>query len=253
MNKAEKIEQATQNFKLVSENGFKKGIYLPNWLFKKSKILLRETNGNIRPYYKEYKNGRIVMVDFGTNIGSEFCNNHLAVVLNKDDNKRNSMLTVIPLSSKNKKYYHKLNDEVFKLINERVAQEINDLGKKYDQLVENSERIKNIREALDQKKELEVDQEPKELIDELIPLLNSHSEEISYVQNKISELKDVSQKYSKFAEHSFACIMNIQTISKLRIITLNQSDPSRHIRLSKSTMDALDKELVRKLTNVNIE
>lgn len=152
MNKAEKIEQATQNFKLVSENGFKKGIYLPNWLFKKSKILLRETNGNIRPYYKEYKNGRIVMVDFGTNIGSEFCNNHLAVVLNKDDNKRNSMLTVIPLSSKNKKYYHKLNDEVFKLINERVAQEINDLGKKYDQLVENSERIKNIREALDQKK-----------------------------------------------------------------------------------------------------
>lgn len=254
MNNVEKINRATQNFKFVSQNGFNKGVFLPNWLFKKSKILLKETNGKIRPYYKQFKNGHIIMVDFGTNIGSEFCNNHLAVVLNKEDNKRNSMLCVIPLSSKDKKYYHKLNDEVFKLINERVVQEKKDLNEKLHSLIENINRIIKIQESLKfEEKGQKLDQEQLELIDELMPLLNSHNEESDYVRKKINELNEVSQKYSKFAENSFACIMNIQSISKLRIINLNPSDPSGQIRLSKSTMDALDKELIKKLTNVNIE
>ena len=42
------------------------------------------------------------MINFGTNVGYELSGNHFAVVINQDDNYRNGVVTVIPLTSKEK-------------------------------------------------------------------------------------------------------------------------------------------------------
>lgn len=45
------------------------------------------------------------MVEFSPSMGSEIKGKHLAIVLTKNDSPNNGVLTVIPLSSKNKPYY----------------------------------------------------------------------------------------------------------------------------------------------------
>lgn len=46
-----------------------------------------------------YKYGSVIDVNLGFNVGDEFGGKHYCVVLNKHDNKKNQLLTVIPLSS----------------------------------------------------------------------------------------------------------------------------------------------------------
>lgn len=72
---------------------------------------IKKNKNNIK--YEQYKRGRIVFVEFGTNIGNELSGSHFAIVINNDDNENNSLLTVIPLSSKNNKMYLNLGDELW--------------------------------------------------------------------------------------------------------------------------------------------
>lgn len=51
--------------------------------------------------FQRFKRGNVVMVEFS----SEIKGKHLAIVLTKNDSPNNGVLTVIPLSSKNKPYY----------------------------------------------------------------------------------------------------------------------------------------------------
>lgn len=55
--------------------------------------------------YERYKRGQIILVNFSPSTGSETSGKHLAIVLTKKDQPVNGVLTVIPLTSKNKKYY----------------------------------------------------------------------------------------------------------------------------------------------------
>lgn len=48
---------------------------------------------------KFYKRGDIVLAHFGYNTGSELGGSHYAVVIEKDNNKANNTVTVVPLSS----------------------------------------------------------------------------------------------------------------------------------------------------------
>lgn len=254
MTASNQIEIAAQRFKTLSSNGFSKGRFLPNWLEKKSFILTKEYQRETPRFYNEYKNGHIVMIDFGTNIGSEFCNNHFAIVLNKDDNKRNSMLTVIPLTSKEKNFYHKLNDEVFKLVNNQITKDITDVKKQLEAYTKNTKKIEEIRSKLvsptgHSKRETNDD----DLLQiELKNLEESTRDELNKMQIKLDKLIKVSEKYTKFSNDSFACIRNIQTISKSRIIKLNDLDPSGKIRLSKATMGGLDLKILEVFTNIKL-
>ena len=67
--------------------------------------------------YKKYSRGTILLVDFGKNIGSEFNGKHFAIVLSKNDNEYSGKLSVIPLTSKDKRKRHvKINKSVINTI-----------------------------------------------------------------------------------------------------------------------------------------
>ncbi len=68
-----------------------------------------------------FSKGDIVKVNLGFNIGDELGGLHYCVVLNKYDTIKNSVLTVVPLTSrKDGKTYHKstvnLGDEIYKIL-----------------------------------------------------------------------------------------------------------------------------------------
>ena len=91
---------ACKRFELISQDiKIPKLKYLHRSLNFKSNIHYQENEGKVYKYQK-YKRGSVVMVNFGTNIGYELSGNHFAIVLNKDDNNKNGLLTVIPLTSK---------------------------------------------------------------------------------------------------------------------------------------------------------
>lgn len=55
--------------------------------------------------FQRFKRGSVVMVKFSPSMGSVIKWKHLAIVSTKNDSPNNGVLTVIPLSSKNKPYY----------------------------------------------------------------------------------------------------------------------------------------------------
>ena len=62
--------------------------------------VFRDENNKKYTKFKRYKRGTIVFVRFGINIGQEFSNSHFGIVLDKNDNPSNGILTILPLSSK---------------------------------------------------------------------------------------------------------------------------------------------------------
>ncbi|MBO5605098.1 MAG: type II toxin-antitoxin system PemK/MazF family toxin [Acidaminococcaceae bacterium] len=71
---------------------------LQKWLLDWAKYLLRESS--FSPLHlKSYKQGEIVLVDFGFRIGSEFGGRHYAVVLEKNNNHSTGVILLAPISS----------------------------------------------------------------------------------------------------------------------------------------------------------
>lgn len=71
---------------------------LQQWLMDWAKYLLRENQFNplSLPHYKQ---GDLIRVDFGWRIGREFGGIHYAIVAEKNNNPRNSMIFLVPISS----------------------------------------------------------------------------------------------------------------------------------------------------------
>ena len=106
--KNKKILKSAKNFEQIysisqSNRRSNKFNFLPNWLDKESNLFLEEVNHCKKSYYS-FKRGALIFVDFGINIGSELSNRHWAVVLNKNDSPKSRNLTVLPISSKEKKF-----------------------------------------------------------------------------------------------------------------------------------------------------
>lgn len=66
--------------------------------------------------YQRYKRGQIVLIDFSPSMGSELRGKHFAIVITKKDSPNNGVLTVIPLSSKEKPYYLDIGNFVSKQV-----------------------------------------------------------------------------------------------------------------------------------------
>lgn len=116
-----KLDKSYINYtELISKQLPSKFNYLDDWLLKKSNLLIKEVKSPIKSY-KVYKRGTIVKVDFGVNPGSEMSQIHFAIVINNNDNPRNNVVTVIPLTSKENKY----NLNLDKLIIEKMIDKLN--------------------------------------------------------------------------------------------------------------------------------
>lgn len=198
--------------KHIDKEEFKQSNNLSKWIKKFSKY------HNVEKMYHEnslskYKRGEIVQLDFGYNIGNEFGGLHFAIILNKKDNNKNGVLTVVPLTSKKRdyKYNISLKNEVY----EKITENLNNLEKDINEYVSKIKLDKNLNELL--VKEIE------KFADFQIEIIN--------------ESRDFIKIFNK---ESFALINQITTISKQRIYKRNYLG---NVRISSSMLDTIDKEM----------
>lgn len=109
----ERLEKATDKMKDITKNNPNhfKTQRLGNGMSNYTNQLERDIKG-IRRRNPVFKHGTLVYVDFGINYGSEFSSYHYAITLNKNDNKRNNTITVVPLTSKKGLYNLRLTSSI---------------------------------------------------------------------------------------------------------------------------------------------
>lgn len=218
----QQLDSANKNtleiIRLSKDSNNKKFDYFPFWKNKESRLLLRELK-NTRTFYKKYKRGTIIKVDFGVNIGSEFSQIHYAIVINKNDNRKNKILNVIPLTSKDKSNTLNIGDVIFKSFLESTSE-------KLDSLIDNFK-----------KESLNIDSE-----DELNKKINDEMEKV----------KKIIDYYSRNPVCSFACYKNITTINKSRIKNpINEYDFINKAICDNSVMTKLDLKILEHYTNLS--
>ena len=210
-----KINKSFINYNNIIEKNLPyKFSYLDEWLLKKSKLLLKESlelENKLEHKYRVYKRGTIIKVDFGVALGSEMSQVHFAIVLNKFDNPKNNILTVVPLTSKKSKFNLSLGDLVIDKMIDKISEEIRKIGK-----------------------EEEFETNPTKRID---------------LNLKIKKLEPLLSYYKSSVKHTYACCSLVTTISKTRIFPpINEYDVIGREKCSDEIMDMIDKEIIEKFT-----
>ncbi len=262
-------KRACNRFELISQDiKIPKLKYLHRSLNFKSNIHYNENEGKTYKYQK-YKRGSVVMVNFGTNVGYELSGNHFAVVINQDDNYRNGVVTVIPLTSKEKRHYLKLDDSILELVmnaqNEYIdmlldAQKLHDehtreISLAMSNIEENFDKIKSIigkgNESSLKYQDLLIKMldENDKYIEKLKELNELTKKESNEIEENMDKLYLVLDKYNEKDKASYAMVKNIVTISKLKILKpINKFDPIGKIYISNSSLDKIDKEIINNFT-----
>lgn len=209
-----KIESACEKFKEIHKNN-KKGKFgfLAEWLFFSSNRLAKEGSDK-RIKYQRYKRGAIVLVNFGVNLGNELSGNHFAIVLNKDDNPYNGVLTVLPLSSKNKKHYLNLGNSVLDVASNKIIDDCKALVHKVE------------------KKENTITPEPGLTTD-------------------IEQMMTVMARYTKLNKETYAMVESVTTVSKYKILKpINKYDPIGKMRVTNQILNIIDLSLMHLFTDL---
>ncbi|HCU8468438.1 TPA: type II toxin-antitoxin system PemK/MazF family toxin [Staphylococcus aureus] len=252
----------------------KKFKFLPNWLETTSYWFNMEHNNNINKKYKKFSRGSIIYLDFGINIGHEFSGRHFGIVLNKNDSPYNSLVTVVPLSSKNKKHYLPLQNIVFKTSLSILNKTVDNIEFDLDVInhviftvieIINKNNLQNTIDYLDDfaiktrfPTEREVINKSKNIVESFnlyndpknfSALFNYLLIDVNDRKSKVNNLREVINKYKKFDKNTFACTQNVVTISKLRILKINAEDPSGRMKLDFDSMKLVDNEIKNKLIN----
>lgn len=145
-------------------------------------------------------------------VGHELSGTHFAIVLNKNDFPGNGLVTVIPLTSKNKPYYLDLGDFLVSSIRNVI-----------------NEELSKIQDSIHSEMPLD------EMLDQ-IKTLQSIQKDYNHLSNK--------------SEISYAMPQNIVTISKYKVKKQSEGfNPLRKIRLNNELLDKLDDEIIKYFTN----
>ncbi|ONK25751.1 hypothetical protein BVE86_09310 [Streptococcus azizii] len=214
-----------------SQSGFKKTRFLPNWLDSKARLLRQERRHYQAKYkrrYKVYPRGALVFVNFGVNIGAELSNHHWAVVLNNFDSPNSQKLTVIPISSKSNKFAVKIDG----LISKKSEKYLTNL------LMEKQAEFYAYRE-----KTHKVNQGNFSTLDELNAYITAQE---TYFMDS-DKIKEVATTYQRFNKVSYAMCKDITTISKDKVMALNEFDPCGKIKVSSATLDAIEEQIKQNL------
>lgn len=211
--------------------------WLKNYIgLKKSERTFKST------FLPKYQEGQIIFTDFGCGIGHEFNYPHYAVILNCHDKKNNSLITVVPLTSKKEKHnklrsheyelatpiqvllgnkalndfdlnkpeYHELRDDIVKMAQSKLSKDAFD--KKYGELVQQG------------------------------------------VQTIINNNADIMSLRQKMKEGSIVECNQIRTISKARIISPKKSsDPLYNVRVTEGDLSLIRLKLMRQFIFKNID
>ncbi|WP_413539807.1 type II toxin-antitoxin system PemK/MazF family toxin [Aerococcus viridans] len=223
------------------ESNQKKVANIVYWL-KDYKNYLKNEKRFAPRFLPTYKYGTIIQVNFGFNVQHEYGGLHYAIVLDNNDNKYKSTLTVMPLSSikegadlerlKNNNYI--LGTEFYQL----YSNKINTLSET------TKERLKELRSdtySLSEKIKLSEDERE---VDLFIQQLNEIKYRISEAEKSVKYLEDCKAMINKMKFGSIAKLTSITTISKMRINNPQKSqDTLSGIVLSEDTMQKITFEI----------
>lgn len=201
-------------------------------LLYKSRAFKFENNKQSKKVkYPVFKRGTILFIDFGVNVYSEFSGPHFAIVLNKKDHPFNPNLTVVPLSSKNKKQYIEIPHGISEFLDLYFAQyeflfrgEITMLKPLVEEIFEKHENL------------TELSQEDYNLM-----------EHMSHIADELKQFQEYKQKmFDKLGKKTFANVSSIMTISKRRIHkSKNKFDINGRLTLNeyglKEVLDGINK------------
>lgn len=214
-----KIDLAYNNYyNIINKKLPYKFSYLDDWLLKKSKLLTKEADRlekqiknpikHESPIYRTYKRGTIIKVDFGVGIGSEMSEIHFAIVLNKYDNPKNNVLTVLPLTSKENRFNLDLGNLIVDILLKKIRIEFKDIIIKLEKQIEltPNEKVK----------------------------LNKFNTLLSYYRSSIKK--------------TYACCNLVTTISKERIfLPINEYDIIGRVKCSNNVLNKIDYEMQKTL------
>ncbi|MEG0732359.1 MAG: type II toxin-antitoxin system PemK/MazF family toxin [Vagococcus sp.] len=251
------------NKKFINEalSGYDKFKYLPYWLKNKSNYLERERISPPRSQ-KIYKRGSIIYVDFGINVGNELSGNHFAIVLNNTDNARNGVLSVVPISSKDKKSYI----EVGKIIEipsikhfvshaDKIESEMKCLLTALidKRLIQDEHLSGELREIYKNGNPMSPEDAVKKMEDSGIKWDDENSvlRKINSLEEERKAYRKVFLAYQKYSKNSFVMPLSIQTISKDRIRQINKFDPSGKIKSPVDVMIKIDNAIIKNYTKCN--
>lgn len=121
---------------------------LPNWMEFYGYNLDKELNNKLPKYYRVFRQGTVVMMDYGIRIGSEMSGLHFGVILNSNDSKYKRTVITVPLSSHEQRDYLDLGYQMFQsaidVINQR-EKEMENLIKYLQSTVKKSPKNKAIK------------------------------------------------------------------------------------------------------------
>ena len=199
-------------------NKLKKNSYLiAHWIKQWINYLSYEEEFRNKTHHK-YERGSVLNINFGFNIGSELGGIHYAIVIDKKDSAKKSMLAVIPLTSM-KDYI-----DLSKLSKDKIF-----LGSFLTDTILN--KVQNeVKSNVDLSKDFD---NTKDDIKKTLRLLNN----IKKADKHIDEL-------SKMKFGSIAHIGQIKTISKMRIVSpTTKDDLLDNIKVPPNLLDIINDKI----------
>jgi len=249
------IKNKTRKLNFISQNTPEKFRKLDNWLNTYLDYIPLE-NKDTEKIFPNIKRGQILYVNFGYNVLSEFRYIHYCVALHNSP-RLNPKITVVPITSKPHPHQLAINYE---------------LANNLETIIRDKERSKFWRPFRRLYPELQargftaispaigsydtvftnctafINQAMKYLSEDDIKLKNTLKEILVSLKN----FDDFYKSAPKLLQSSYLKVEDITTISKARIIyPKTKTHPLYQLKLSNSTLDCLDQEIISKFTKSN--
>lgn len=221
--------------RLVKEK-YKNAALLSYWLRDYLQYLQNEDRFNPR-FNIRYQRGQIVYVNFGYRIGSELGGCHYAIVLDVQNSKNNSQLTVVPMKSKRQKktsyskvYHVDLHGEIRALLENKAVSISNPSIAHLNELIQ-----KHGLKGIQQDKALQ-----KETAD-IKRCVKQARAIIEFAENKMNH-------------ESIADVGQICTISKMRIVhPIKKGDVLTSVCLSSQSMARIEEKIRTLFFNAELD
>lgn len=259
------IDKSSTKFKEIAqmEQGRKKDKFknLGGELFNTARNFekeIKKVNSKALKYHR-YKYGSLIMVNYGLGVDAELCGNHFSIVLSNNDTPFDSLITVIPLTSKNGKNRLSLGELLpYMFLNYRknILQEMTDEAKELDnEITDILNNLKNFfiekfgeektNQILEQK-EVSID-EPINLPQELVDKFNNCVKKNSEYSKNYDNFTKTFERYQTKNRISYVITNQIKTISKFRVLEpQNEYDPINKLLVPKEILLKIEHELIKK-------
>lgn len=180
-----------------------------------------------------FPQGTLVYVDFGINYGSEFSSYHYAITLNKNDSKKDNTITVVPLTSKERKQNIKLTAGISRGLASLTLDYLE------EQIKLNDKNMKKIESDLNKLEERERNGEP---FTEDLHQLKTFYQKVLLERNMVENAKDRVKKYIKdFDKDTYIKIDAITTIDKNKIFKRKDNlDPLTKVRVNDDILKIIE-------------